>query len=798
MKFGLLLFILHWWLFTFAQQLNVQILVKDQKKELLYGAHVQLTSINTGKTLNGITNEQGKAVIENVNEDLYRLKISYVGYKTLETTVKVNAQARYFEYKLQSDAISLNEVTVSAPKPIIKQEEDKTIIDPEPVANTSTNTMEVIESTPGLYVDQDGGVFISGTTPAAIYINGREQKLSSQDIATILRSLPPNSVERIEVMRAPSTKYDAATSGGIINIILKKGVRIGRFGSFNIGANQGNMGNRFAGFTFNNSLDKTNLYLNFNYNYDGRLDELNINRVLKNDTLLSQSTLTKNAAHQFYLGYGVNYETADSLSFSYDGRINAGLRNLIAENKNSIENQYDFLLSDSRNNTETESSFFNLQQDFGMIKKYDTLGSQWENKLSYSLNLSPAQQNFYIHYFYPLVFDGEGRANNTQNRHFIVAQSDLTYTLPFKIKMETGLKGSFQNLTSQSNYFNLTNGEEIKDTIRTKAFIYNELINAAYLQGSKTLWAGIILKAGIRAEHTYMHGKQTIPTDTSFTQNRIDFFPYIYLSRRIIKMMGIELFSYVIYRKTITRPNYQDLSPAIRYIDEFTYETGNPLLKPQYTDNIEWNISYNDMPIFAFGKNYTRNIFSSVVYQDTAHPQIVIRTLDNLGSNEQTYFRGMAGIPPGGVYFFGIGAQYNYDVYDGSYQNQPFHYQRGSWRFFTFHQLKLTKETKLTVSGFMMTSGMWNFYELKNFGQINIGLSQNFFNRKLTVTINMRDVLHTNVNKFTFNVGGIYSYGDRYTDNQRIGINIRYNFGIKTKEERKAMLKMNEEESSEN
>ncbi|MGQ9846698.1 MAG: outer membrane beta-barrel protein [Bacteroidales bacterium] len=796
MKFKLLLLAFYLGMFAFAQQQNITILVKNEKKELLYGAHVQLTSISTNKTISGITNEQGKAIFEKINDDIYRLKISYIGYKTFETTIKVSAQSRYFEYKLQLDAISLNEVTVSAPKPLIKQEEEKTIIDPEPVANISTNTMEVIESTPGLYVDQDGGIYISGTTPAAIYINGREQKLSNQDIATILRSLPPNSVEKIEVIRIPSTKYDAATSGGIINIVLKKGVRIGRFGSLNIGANQGNMGNKFAGFTYNNSLDKTNLYLNFNYNYDGRLDELNANRILKSDTLLTQSTFAKNATNQFYLGYGINYENNDSLSFSYDGRINAGLKNMIAENKNKIENKNSLLLFDSKNNTETESSFFNLQQDFGIIKKYDSLGSQWENKLGYNLNLSPAKQNYNINYNYPLMFVKDGKANITQVRHFVVCQSDLTCYLPLKFKMETGLKGSYQYFTNQSSFYKVNNGNEFKDTNLTKAFRYSEFINAAYIQSSKTIFAGIILKIGLRAEHTYMLGKQTIPVDTSFVQNRIDFFPYLYLSRKIIKMMGIELFSYIIYRKTITRPNYQNLSPAINYIDEFTYETGNPLLKPQYTENIEWNISYNDMPIFAIGKNFTRNIFSSVTYKDTVHPQILIRTLDNLGSNEQTYFRGMVGIPPGGIYFFGIGAQYNYDLYNGTYQNQPLHYNRGSWRFFTFHQLKLTKETKLTISGFMITNGMWNFYELKTFGQINIGLSQNFFNRKLSITINMRDAFRTNVNKFIFNLGGIYTYGDRYTDNQRIGINIRYNFGIKTKEEKKSLLKINEEENT--
>lgn len=778
----------------FSQSKNIKIIVRDEKNVFLPGAHIQITNKENGAQINAVTDAEGKATVENINDGLYFLKISFIGYKTNESILKVSPTLRYFDYKLKPEALSLNEVTVSAPKPLIRQEEDKTIIDPEPVANTSTNTMEVIESTPGLYVDQDGGIYISGMTPAAIYINGREQKMSNQDIATILKSLPPNSVEKIEIVKNPSSKFDAATTGGIINIVLKKGIRIGRFGSVNLGMNQGVMGNRFAGFTFNNSLDKTSMYLNFNYNYDSRLDEINVVRMLNADTSLNQSTQNKSAAHQVYVGYGMNYEKSDKVNFSYDGRINAGLRNSISESKNKILSFYEFPLAESKNEVESDMPFFNFQQDFGMFKKWDTLGSQWENKVSYNLNANPSNQWNTSNYYIPLVFEQTSRGELLQNRHFFVYQSDVTYEFPSKIKLEGGIKSSYQYLQSRSEYFNTFIGGETKDTNKTKSFNYNEWLNAAYLQASKTLFAGIILKVGVRAEHTHLYGNQIIPVDTAFMQNRIDFFPYVYLSRRLIKMMGIELFSYIIYRKTITRPSYQDLSPAIRYVDDFTYETGNPYLKPQYTDNIEWNISFNDMPIFAIGKNFTRQIFSSVIYKDSSYQGVLIRTQDNVGSNEQTYFRGMVGIPPGGIYFFGLGAQYNYDVYNGLYQNQPLLLKRGSWRFFTFHQLKLSKETKLTVSGFMMTNGMWNFYELKNFGQLNIGLSQNFLNRKLTVTINMRDVLHTNVNKFTFNQGGIYSVGDRYTDNQRVGINIRYNFGIKTKEERKALLKMNDED----
>ena len=81
----------------------------------------------------------------------------------------------------------------------------------------------------------------------------REMKMSTADIATMLKSLPPNSIERIEILKTPSAKYDASGGGGIVNIVLKKGVKIGMTGSITAGWQQGIYGNKFLGFTLNNN-----------------------------------------------------------------------------------------------------------------------------------------------------------------------------------------------------------------------------------------------------------------------------------------------------------------------------------------------------------------------------------------------------------------------------------------------------------------------------------------------------------------------------------------------------------------
>ena len=287
-----------------------------------------------------------------------------------------------------------------------------------------------------------------------------------------------------------------------------------------------------------------------------------------------------------------------------------------------------------------------------------------------------------------------------------------------------------------------------------------------------------------------MNGRQTVPADTSFFINRADLFPYLYLSRPIMKVADFRLDGYLIYRKTISRPGYQNLNPYIRYIDEFTYEAGNPGLRPQFTHNIEANVSFDDTPLFAIGQNYTEGIMSNVLYPDETHPEIAVRTYDNVGKSRETYFRAVGGLPPGKKYFFVAGAQYNLNEYDGAYFGQPLSYRRGSWKLFTFHSLNLTRNTRFTLSGFVWLNGLQNFYELETLGQLNMSFNQSFFGKKLQVSLFARDILHSMGAEFHFSQGDLILQGERYSDNQRFGIRIRYDAGLKKKEEGQDMMRM--------
>lgn len=769
---------------------SVRIEIKDEQRTALIGATVQMTGMPDSTQFFGVTDGTGTAVIEGIADGLYVLRISYIGLETLEDTIRVSPESRSFQYGMKEESVSLSAVTVTGRRPIITQDGDKMIVDPEPLASISSNALELLEAVPGLFVDPEGGIFLTNATPAQIYINGREQRMGQQDMSAILRSLPPGSIQRIEVLRTPSTRYDAASSGGIVNIVLKKGVKLGRYGSVNAGFNQGAFGDRFAGFSLNDSGDKSAFYLNANYNYNSSEETGSLFRPLTVPFNLEQDTRSVSRNHQSYLGYGLSYDISDRLLFSYDGRLNGAINSSESRNIQFIAaGEEDPPLSEIDNRTENYSPSLNLTQDLGLTWKLDTTGSEWDTKASYSYRNGSTEQDFRADILFPELDPIVGEGLNRQGRHFMLLQSDLTYQFPDKTKIETGLKTTWQVFDSRADYFLLENDTLRPDEGRTNAFDYQERISAAYMQASRPLLWGVVLKAGLRLEHTWMQGRQTVPADTSFLINRLDLFPYLYISRPITNISGFELMGFLIYRRTIDRPGYQNLNPYIRYIDEFNYETGNPALQPQFTQNIEANISLNDMPIFAVGRNFTDGIFTNVIYPDPDRPEITVRTSDNLGQNRETYFRAVGAIPPGGKYFFVAGVQYNFYEYDGLYDGEQLSFERGSWRLFTFHSLNLTKTTRLTLSGFMWINGLQNFFELENMGQLNVSLNQSFYKKKLQVSLFARDLLRTMETRYQIDQPGLFLSGDRYNDARRVGFRIRYDFGLNKKEDRGDMMR---------
>ncbi|MEN9548268.1 MAG: hypothetical protein RIR12_859 [Bacteroidota bacterium] len=769
----------------FSQETPVTFKITNTKNDALsYASIIAVNRLDTTQVTSKVADSTGKVNI-NMLPGQYIIKVSAVGYMPLEKGITVTDKTQSLSLQLNNKSKNLDAVVVVAQKPLMRQEDDKTIIDPENLVSSSTSGFEVLEKTPGLFIDQDGNVYISSFTPATIQINGRDVRMSAADMATMLKSFPPSAIVRIEVVRTPSANQDASGSGGIVNVILKKGFKIGTTGSVTAGFQQGTYGNQFVGLNINNNDGQKSAYINVNIARRNNYEIINSERRVAVDTSLHQAANTTYPAMAYFTSYGYTKELRQKWNLDFSGNLTLNIFDNASENDNTIkQNSTNNFFSANRNRVSNEGNAFTINNGLALKKKIDSLGSEWINDIYISWSNNNTAQSYFTNYSSPFIGTNGGNGVNKHHRNLLTIKSDLKLKLKPKLTVELGAKSSFLKFHSKAN-FSVTdfNGANSKDDARTNTYQFNENINAAYLQASKTFGNGIVLKSGVRVENTIMKGQQIIPTDTSFNINRTDLFPYIYLSKNLMKIAGYDLRAYLVYRRSIARPVYEQLNPFPKFIDQYLSEVGNPTLRPQFIQNMEANISVDERPILAVGLNDTKDIFSQVTYPADTSTLKAFRTTDNLGKNKEWYFRALGALPPGGRYFLVAGAQYNYTIYDGFFNDAPFNFERGTWTFFTYQTFKLDNKSMWTLNGFIRLKGQQQLYEIDKFGMLNTSINRKFLKEKLIVTLSLNDVFFTNKINFSLRQPGIFASGLRYNDTRRFGLNIRYNFGMRKKEE---------------
>ena len=389
-----------------------------------------------------LTDSLGVVSIQRKSGTSLRLKIEAQGFKTLERSLKGSDTMRRLTLVLEYAPQSLAGVVVTARRPLMRQEDDKTIVDPEPVANSSTNAYEIMEKIPGVFTDADGNIYLGSTSPSKIYINGREQKMSNADVATLLKSLPPNAVEKIELMRTPSARFDASGGGGIVNIILKRNVRLGVTGSVTAGMNQGVYGNRFVGFNISRSEGPMSSYLNLQASEREGFDDIISTRQVSPDSILRQTARTFQPARSLYTGFGMSWSHT-KWEYGFDTRISVGGSENSSRNPTVIEQiSTQKIVSANSNDVLNHARSVGFNQDLNLKYKIDSLGSDWQTLLTFGHNPGRNQQDIATAFTLPVVFrlDQDGDVRNTPWN--LIFETNYTKKRPGKYTLETGVKST--------------------------------------------------------------------------------------------------------------------------------------------------------------------------------------------------------------------------------------------------------------------------------------------------------------------------------------------------------------------
>ena len=168
---------------------------------------------------------------------------------------------------------------------------------------------ELLAAVPSVDVNSEGEISLRGNADVLVWINGKKMGMNDDNRAQILRQLPAQAIESIEVMTNPSSKHSTEGIAGIINIRLKEDYRHGYFG--NAEANVDTRGT-------------ANVNLNFNYN-EGKFETFAgiglktqhvpggsaSRRSYDNGTYLNSDGDSKKHENSMFLRLGTNFRPDD-------------------------------------------------------------------------------------------------------------------------------------------------------------------------------------------------------------------------------------------------------------------------------------------------------------------------------------------------------------------------------------------------------------------------------------------------------------------------------------------------------
>ncbi|RYD95247.1 MAG: TonB-dependent receptor, partial [Sphingobacteriales bacterium] len=252
--------------------------VLNEKQQPAQGATVKLLQHNKPvKAM--VTTTDGTARFENLSAGAYSFMVSYTGYKPQASRAYTIPAEAKDTLRLQPASTALQEVSVTAKTPAVQHKQGKTIVNVDAsVTNTGTTVLDVLEKSPGVTVDRNGGIALQGKHGVLVMIDDKPTYLSGADLNNLLSSMSSSQVAQIELMPNPPAKYDAAGNAGIINIKTKKNKQQGFNGSFTASAGHGVYPKTNNSLVLNYRTGKVNTFLNYSVNFVEYLTDLYASR----------------------------------------------------------------------------------------------------------------------------------------------------------------------------------------------------------------------------------------------------------------------------------------------------------------------------------------------------------------------------------------------------------------------------------------------------------------------------------------------------------------------------------------
>lgn len=745
-----------------------------------------------------ITDKEGNFEFENILPGTYYLIASSIGHLSIFSSlieIKGNETKSAGVLQLKNEIKTLKGVTITYKKPFIERKIDRTIVNVDAsITNAGTTALEVLEKSPGISVDKDGNISLKGKSGVTVMMDGRPTYLSGQELSNLLKNMPSSNIDQIEIMTNPSAKYDASGNSGIINIKTRKNKMRGINGNISASVLQTKYTQTNNSINLNYRTGKVNLFGNYSYSLRKRYQEQHIIRKFSDagtkdiETIFDQRNIAKNSWQQHDIKAGIDFYASrkTTLGLVFSGYLNPSrYKSRNQNNLNNAFNETDSIVVAENNNNGKSNNF---STNLNLRHQFDSSGKEFTVDMDY-LNYDQMTNQSLINNYYNPDFSvrrdpSDLRGILPSKINIYSAKTDFTFPLKNSAKIESGLKSSYVTTDNDALYQNLIAGAYITDDGKTNHFIYKENINAAYINYSQQIkkWG---LQAGLRAENTNAHGHQlgnTSHSDSSFTKNYVNLFPTVYLSYTANEK---NTFS-VNYGRRIDRPDYEDLNPFYYFLDEYTYQVGNTLLQPQFSDNIELSHTYNGFLSTTINYSKTHNVFVPVLRQITSERK-TFQTKQNLASKTNVGIAVSANFPVASFWSTNLYGNLNYNSYSGTITGGNLDVDATSFMANMNNQFKLNKGWSAELSGFYRSKGIESQIVINPMWRLDAGVQKQILKKKGTLKLSIRDIFNTQIFTGTVNYQDIDVYLKNYRDSRTVSLTFLYRFGkpIKNQQHRK-------------
>jgi outer membrane receptor protein involved in Fe transport len=782
---------------TGTAQINAKLVDASNNQAVPFATAVVLNSQTKATVRAAQTDMEGNLSMKNLPAGTYTFKISYVGFQTMVRdgiTLLNNQVVNLGTIKMSaSKGTELNEVVIQGEKAAMQLGIDKKVfsVDKSLVSEGGTAT-DLLANVPSVQTDMDGNVSLRGSSGVRVLIDGKPSLIGGGDVSVILQSIPASSIESVEVITNPSSKYDAEGQSGIINIVLKKNTKLGLNG--NVALSAGNRDNYNANTSLSFQNNKVNLFGNYSFRSGNRLgggfnNIQYLNTVAGGTAFADQNTDSRSHDQGHNVKAGLDYTIAPKSVVSFSAGLNVRDND---RNEMLYINQFNAAnlpvkLSNRSNDNEGKGNSFDLNLDF--VQKF----KKPKEELTFNLNYSEGNNDNFQFYDTDIYNLGGQLANDVLlernlrdgwNRNYNV-QADYVRPLGETGRIEAGYRSQFRDSKSatDASTFSDSTGAYLPNYRVSNEFESGEQIHAIYLNYQNQI-GNFGYQLGLRGEDAELNttsGRFQNAGGTIYTPGKIAYtrlYPSVFVSQKLKNEQQVQLS----YTRRVNRPRGWDTNPFLDVSDPLMWNQGNPNLRPEDVHAFE----------FGYSKYFKKvSIISSLYYRQTndliqrvrSEPNsegVTISTPQNLTRNLATGLELISRVDVAKLWNFTA----NVNLFQSKINGAP-EYGIIERSGFTWNA-NLTNNFNLPYNITMQLRADYRAPEVMAQGKrnamygVDAGAKYDFPDKKSSLSLNVRDVFATRRWSMTTEANNSIVDFERYMQGTMANLTYSYRFGKTT------------------